>query len=1559
MPMSQECDIAVVGMSGRFPGARNIAEFWHNLAEGIESIARLSDQEILESGVPASYLSNPGYVKAAPLLEQPGHFDAEFFGFSPMEAKTMDPQHRALLELAYEALEHAGYDADRYHGRIGVFTGSALNTYFTNVGLNRRLAEEYIPTLIGNDKDFLSTRISYKLNLKGPSITVQTACSTSLVAVHLACQSLLSEETDMALAGAISVRVPHRAGYFCDGGGVVSPDGHVRAFDAKANGTVFGSGGGILVLKRLADALADGDHIHAVIKGSAVNNDGSAKAGYTAPSVDSQADAVVEALANAGVEADSISYIEAHGSGTPVGDPIEVRALTKAFRTFTERSGYCAIGSVKTNVGHLDAAAAIAGIIKTVLALEHRQLPPSLHFTDANPDIDFPGTPFYVNTRLREWTSDGPRRAGVMSTGMGGTNAHVVLEEAPEPAASTEARPPHLLILSAKTETALDQATHRLRDFLSRNESVNMGDVAHTLQIGRKALPHRRCLVCVDREDAITALGQEGSTRVVSHRAAEVRRPVILLLPGIGDHYPGMAYDLYDTWPVFRQEVDRCARILEPYLGIDIASMIYPQGQSWRTQGKSKGIDLKKMLSRNTDAPEHDDARKLNQTRFAQPALFTIEYAMTRLWQSLGITPDAIVGHSMGEYVAACLAGVMSLDDALRLIATRARLVNELPPGAMLAVTLAETELLPLLPEDLSISLINGPRLCVVAGPVAAVAEFERMLNEKSIICRHVQNAHAFHSRMLDPIVKAFEDEVKQVRLGEPTVPYISNVTGTWVTRSEATSPAYWATHATRTARFSDALHELWRFKNPVLLEAGPGRTLGVLATQHPDRRNGGDPVTVSSIRHDYENQSDVEFLCHAIGKLWLAGSQITWDNVPAGGRRRRVALPTYPFERQQHWLEPLRIPDATAGAPVSLHKNPNPAEWLYVPSWKRLLPRAIGIPEAASRMEKAGTWLVYADHTGFAAELIKRLKAAGQDVVTVRAGKRFQQVDPGTFTIEPADAEHYELLIRALQTNQSLPDRIVHAWSVTGIPSAQPERDGFAQAQALGFYSLAFLARALAAHNVRHEIKLFALSNNVHEVSCAEALCPEKSTLLGPCMVIRQEYPNIRVKNIDVDVSDHAGEHEAAADLVVGELLDSDASLFVAYRNGQRWVQTYEPVVLGDTANRRPAFREGGVYLITGGLGKIGVAISEYLAEKYRASLVLVGRSSLPGRESWDTWIGSHPADDPVRAKIGAIERIEKLGGDVLYVNANVADASAMRRVIEQASQRFGTLHGVIHGAGIVGDGGYREIKESAPDNCDGHFQAKAHGLLALEDVLDGKPLDFCLLLSSLTSVLGGIGQAAYAASNIYMDAFARRHNRASPVPWLSVNWDVWRLDDDSAPDSGLGTTLKELGMSAPEAMAMMETVLAVRTASQLVVSTGDLGARIDQWIKLESLNQGPATVASPTRSALAQRPSLHTPYAAPRDEAEEQIARILQDALGINEVGIHDSFAELGGHSLLAVRIVAELRRAFQIDLPVRALFDAPTVAELSRYIDALAWAASSGQRPAVAGNRVEIEL
>ena len=1506
-----EFDIAIVGMAGRFPGARNVGEFWRNLAAGVESIARLSDEEILESGVPAALLQHPAYVKASPVLDDPALFDAAFFGYSPVEASAMDPQQRLLLELAYEALEDAGHDPERGTARVGVFTGSALNTYYTSAGLNARITEDYIPTLIGNDKDFLSTRISYKLNLRGPSLTVQTACSTSMVAVHLARQSLLSGETDMALAGAISVRVPHRAGYICDGGGVVSPDGRVRAFDAGANGTVFGSGGGIIVLKRLADALADGDAIRAVIKGSAVNNDGSEKAGYTAPSVNSQADAVVEALANAGVEADTISYIEAHGSGTPVGDPIEVAALTKAFRAFTQRSAFCALGSVKSNIGHLDAAAGVAGIIKTVLALQHKQLPPSLHYEQPNPEIDFANTPFFVNAALREWTSAGPRRAGIMATGMGGTNAHVVLEEAPVAVAESGATGPHLLVLSAKTESALDDATQRLREFVGANDAVTMSDTAHTLRVGRKAFPNRRFVVCSDRADAGAAL-DVAAKRIVSGVASDARRPIVLLLPGVGDHYVGMGHGLYMRSHVFKEEVDRCAQILEPHLGTDIRQMLYPAGEPWIKGTKGKGIDLRKMLGRGADAPVDEHTAKLNATRVAQPALFAIEYATARLWQSLGVTPTAIAGHSMGEYVAACLAGVMSLDDALRLLAARARLVSELPQGSMLAVTLPERDVIAGLPPELSVSLINGPNLCVVAGPPDAVAAYERELTSRGVICRHVQNAHAFHSRMLEPITGALEREARKVKLNPPAIPYISNVTGTWITAKDATSPSYWAKHATHTARFGDALRAVWQLERPLLLEAGPGRTLGVLAMQHPDRTASNDAVVVSSIKHDYDSKSDMDALYDAIGRAWTAGVSVTWDSLLSEGPRRRVPLPTYPFERRRHWLQARTAIVPAAGAAV--HKNPNASEWLYVPSWKRSLARSIVSYGNTDRSVNSKPLLVFADESGFGAAVVERLVRVGCDVITVRQGKKFDDSNRGVIRIDPANAEHYAQLIRSLQAWQLLPNRVVHAWSADDLV-LRDQRDEFERLQTTGFYSLLYLARAFAAVNVRHDMRLFAVSQGAHDVVGTETLNADASTMLGPCMVIRQEYPNIRVTNVDVADVENREAASATADLVAGEIASEHTDLFVAYRGGQRWVQTYERTAPHAPRDGRAPFRERGVYLITGGVGSIGSAIATYLAGRYKARLVLVGRAAVPR--------------DPE-----LLRRIEQRGGEAMYISANVTDARAMRHAIDESRRRFGALHGVIHGAGIVGDEGYREIKDSDPAYCDTHFEAKAHGLRVLRVALGDTRVDFCLLLSSLTSVLGGIGQAAYASANIFMDAFARQHNRTSRVPWLSVNWDVWRLDSATTPGAGFGATLKELGMTTTESMATLETVLALGPVSQVVVSTGDLAARIDQWLNLESV-RADAPRGGGAAVVLSERPNLRAPYDAPRDETERRIAEIWQESLGIAAIGVNDNFAELGGHSLLAVRIVAALRNAFQIDVPVRALFDSPTIATLATAI------------------------
>ncbi len=1533
--MPDDSAIAIVGMAGRFPGAPNLEQFWANLAGGVESIVRLSDHELRAAGVPAATLRDARYVKAAAVLDAPGRFEAAFFGLTPAEAAATDPQHRVLLELAYEALESAGYDPRRVPGRVGVFAGTAWNGYVFASGLHRRIADDYIPTLIGNDKDFAATRISYKLDLSGPSVTVQTACSTSLVAVHLACQSLRSGESDVALAGAASVRVPHRVGYFCDGGGIESPDGHVRAFDAAADGTVFGSGAGLVVLKRLADALADGDPIRALILGSAVNNDGAAKAGYTAPSVDRQAEAVVEALANADVDAGDISYVEAHGSGTPVGDPIEIHALARAFETMTRRRGYCAVGSVKPNVGHLDAAAAIAGLIKTVLALEHRRLPKSLNFRTPNPAIDFANTAFYVNAELREWTGDRPRRAVVVATGMGGTNGCLVLGEAPPREAPANQAGPHLLPLSAPTSEALDGAVERLRTFLRANPAPDIADIAYTLQRGRAAMRERRVLVCTGRDDAIEALGERASARAASGRASDARRPIVLLLPGLGDHYVGMGAGLYDAWPVFRREIDRCAGILQAHLDTDIRTVLYPSTRLRECNGERRGIDLGRMLGRDGSGTDDLADGALARTLFAQAALFTVEFATARLWQSLGVAFDAIACHSMGEYVAACLAGVMSLEDALALVAARARLVEALPAGAMLAVALTEEELRPLLGNGVSLSLVNGPRLCVVAGSDDAVTRFERDIEARGALARRVRNGHAFHTDLLAPIVPGLATAARRVPLRRPAIPYTSNVTGTWVSAADATDPEYWGRHATRPARFDGALAEVWRLDDPILVEAGPGRTLGVLAMQHPARggRGGGGPV--ASMRAPYEHRPDDEMFRLAAGRLWTLGVDLDWDAMPPG-RRRRVAMPGHRFEGDVHWRVENAGPDPapTAGAVTApgetpVRKIPDPAAWIHAPTWTRLLPAAAHASGDATTGDDA--WLIFADDSAPATALLATLRRAGHRVTTVRAGDAFRRVDARTFTIDPARGADYErLMAQALARSRDA--RLVHAWTLSAPPAIDAEHDSFAEAQAAGFHSLLHLARAAAALGSR-DLSLFVLSSGVHDVAGDEALYPERATLLAPCMTIGQEYPHIRVRQIDIEAPVGDTATERAAVELAAELALRDGPPVVAHRRGHRWTPGYAPVRPAEGSAVPPILRDHGVYLITGGAGAVGSAIAEFLAERYRARLVLVGRLPVPPQNEWPAaGDDAHPdTGDPIAARVRLLRRIELLGGQALYCCADVGDARRMREVVADARSRFGGLDGVVHAAGIVGDD--REIADCTPASSDAHFAGKARGVQALAAALEGEPLEFCLLMSSLTSVLGGVGQSAYAAANLYLDAYARRQRRQGGSPWLSVNWDVWRVGGASAGAAGARTTLRELGMNRAEATETLERVLAMRGAGQLVVSTGDLDARISQWLDRRSLR--PDRPAGAPASPRAPRPDLQTAFAPPGDDTERRVAAIWGDTLGIDAVGTDDTFADLGGHSLLAVRIVGRVREAFGLQLPVRVLFDAPTVGALARLI------------------------
>ena len=891
---SSETDgVAVVGMVGRFPGAASLEELWRNLCGGVESITRFSLDE-LGPGIDDETKSDPDYVPARGILADADKFDAQFFGIGPLEARLMDPQQRVFLELAWAALENAGHSPSSFPGLIGVYAGVGDNHYFTNNVLCHPNLIKTVGRMIvgyGNEKDYIATRVSYALNLTGPAVSANTGCSTSLLAVDLAFKALLDFECDMALAGGVDIFVPQRSGQLYQEGGTFTKDGHCRPFDASATGTMFCDGAGIVVLRRLQDALASGDRIYAVIRGSAKNNDGANKVSFLAPSVEGQARVILLAQAQANVDPATISYIEAHGTATPLGDPIEITALTKAFAAKTDKKQFCYIGSIKGNIGHPTIASGVAGLIKASLALHHERIPGTLHYREPNPRIDFANSPFKVVAETMDWPRGAtPRRAGVSSFGFGGTNVHVVLEEAPPSEPSGPSRRGQLLLFSAKKPAALERLRASFTDYFNTVDS-SLADVAYTLQVGRIHHAERQFVVCESAAEAAGHLGGEAGPRTGKRRTRRLDPEVVFMFPGQGAQHVNMGRSLYQDEPVFRNSVDRCCEILRGPLQRDLRDILYPP------------------------AAEHEAAAtdSLNNTRYTQPALFVIEYSLAQIWISLGVKPSATVGHSIGEFVSACLGGVFTLEDALRLVALRGRLMSELPPGRMLSVGCAAQLMEARLPPDIQLAASNGPKLCVVAGPAEALDAFGEQLEREGVRTKMLRTSHAFHSKMMEPIVAPFEAAVRQTRLAKPTIPFVSTCTGDWITDDLATSPEYWGRHLRMPVRFSDAVTKLLR-DDRTFLEVGPRDVLTTLARQHAAMEQ--RTRIVSSLGGDPESGSEwSRFLC-AIGELWLNGNTIDWMEFHRSERRRRLPLPTYPFEREVHWVDPVTDNGTVSKAP-------------------------------------------------------------------------------------------------------------------------------------------------------------------------------------------------------------------------------------------------------------------------------------------------------------------------------------------------------------------------------------------------------------------------------------------------------------------------------------------------------------------------------------------------------------------------------------------------------------------------------------------------------------------
>ena len=1572
---SASSDIAVIGMAGRFPGAQNLDEFWTNIRDGKESIHFATPEEL--SGLSAEILNDPGFVPAHGALEGVEYFDAQFFGYSAREAETMDPQHRMILECAYEAMESSGYSQDEYDYPVGVFAGAAANKYGDLKGDLFSSPAEFYQATVGNDRDFLATRISYKLNLQGPSFNVQTACSTSLVAMHLAARSIINGECHMALAGGVSIRLPQKVGYIHQEGMILSPDGHCRPFDADAQGTVSGNGVGMVLLKKLEDARRDGDPIRAIIKATAVNNDGSVKVGFTAPGVEGQKKVIGDALKTANVSPETIDYVETHGTGTPLGDPIEVAALTQAYREHTEKSGYVALGSLKSNVGHLDAAAGVAGVIKTILSLENKQLAPSLNYENPNPQIDFENGPFFVNNSLRDWKKrNHPRRAAVSSFGLGGTNAHAILEEAPVGAGARkerESKPAHSLVLSAKTPDALKRRTEDLAEYLEANSNVNLADLAYTLQVGRQAMSQRRAVSVRNIEEALQALRGANGAALFEGRALR-EEELVFMFPGQGGQYKDMGRGLFENLSVYRDEVERCSIIVEKELGMSLSETLY-------------------SAEENSESIE-EQANHLAKTSVTLPLLFTVEYALAKSWMKLGAKPRAMIGHGVGEYVAATLAGTISLEDALRMVIMRGRLNETAQKADTCSLHISESEALELIKSaglegKVTLTAVNSADLCNVAGSFENVAKLEKYLEgrEEEIgqVCSRLATSHTFHAILSSQDKSEFLKVLRGVELKAPSIAFISSVTGDWITPEDAQNPDYWVRQLVETVRFSQGLQAISERHSPSFLEIGPGGVLTGLCAQNSELNL--DSERYLSIRWARDERDDYEFFQETLGRLWLKGVAVDWAGLYEGEHRSRINLPTYPFERQYYWQGPVGV-EMLGGrqveqvAEVVVPEKEVAPPPMYTAVWKDA-----GEIESESRETSGGNFsrLVFLNDDRLGSLLEEFLREQSGPLVVVRPGASFEQVDSTSFRLNPGSREDYSRLLDALP--DFYPERIMHLWN-TACAAPLYHSGRIESHLDRIFYSPLFLVQAIREKGREANPDMLFVSQGAYQANGQEELRPEGALVFGAVRVIPQEIEGFRCKQLDLQSLNPTAE---LVESLCQEWEDRSGEERIALRRDEggvlrRLAMTFEPAVNSAGSEpgreRKELLRENGTYLVTGGLGGIGLALAKETTRVGGVKLSLLGRSEFPPRAEWRAILEDGQTDDLLLEQIKEVQELERAGAEVIILQADVADERALREALEATIARFGAINGVIHSAG-VGGGGLVAFKTR--ESSERTLAPKVFGSLNLIKNLEelNQQLDFFVMCSSLTAVLGGVGQYDYTAANTYQDALAVYLSGWTRA--ISINWDGWReagMALKTVVPEGLKARRDEVvrnGMSNAEGQAVFREAL--RSAhSQVLVSVTDpeerrqsskgnlmeadsYGSGMPEWKKSETEAAAPARVDEKTAPApkkqepvirkiersekkpaveklpregvFKPRPFMNTEYTAPESEVQAILADVWETFLKIEQIGINDNFFALGGDSLMAVSLATKIRKHMGVRIAPESLVGSPTIAELSTKV------------------------
>lgn len=1483
--------VAIVGLAGRFAGSDNIEAFWSNLCAGRSGLRQFSREELLARGIPEAHLEHPDFVAAGAQFDGIDLFDAAFFDYTPREAEVCGPQQRHLLECAHRALEDAGCAPDKLPGRIGTFVGVGQSNYLlVNLATHPELAQTVGARTVqfGNDNTFAATQIAYRLDLRGPAIGIATACSTSLVAVHLASRSLLAGECDAAIAGGAQVSIEHDRGYQYHEGGIHSPDGHCRTFDAEAQGTVSGNGAAVVVLRRLADAVADGDRIYAVLRGSALSNDGNDKVGYAAPSISGQSHAIAQAQAMAGVHADEVGYVEAHGTATPLGDPIEIAALTQAFRTRTQRRQFCAIGSLKSNLGHMGAAAGVGALIKTTLAIHHGKIPPSLDFKSPNPALGIEQSPFFVNTSLRDWSEPLARRiAGVSSFGMGGTNAHAVLSGVSVGDSSEALRPVQPILISAKSEAALHELQRNIAAYISQNPDSSLADLSYSLAVGRRDYAWRRALV-VDSLEGLASACQRPSASKSSGAM-----PVVFMFPGQGAQHVGMAARTYQHEPAFRLALDQCADILQ-----------------------SLGIDLRYWLSAQADPVA------LDQTAIAQPVLFSVSYAYARFWMSLGIEPTAMIGHSLGEYVAATLAGVFELDAALRLVVQRGALMQAMAPGAMLAVAAGESDLADVLSADCELAAVNAERSSVLSGSRERLQTAANVLEARGVACRWLAAQHAFHASSMEPMLEAFR---VQVALARPTAPQrklVSNVTGSFLSAEQACSPDYWVKQLRSTVRFADGIQTLRREDRCHFLEVGPGQVLSRLLKQFTPAL----PDSTASAPHSGSAADDSATLLSAVAKLWESGQTLRYRALFPNQRRLKLSIPGHPLELRRYWIEPRLGPTANqtlsrAGAGDSLTAA------LYAPAWRQhLLP--------SRPMDAGATWLVLTDGDPVANALVERL---AEQAASVHVFGRAQASTSQSPTVVQHRVELDQAnALDALDLNALL-ERAEAIHLVSFLAPVSARADGARQLVGHGLPLVRFL-QALAEAKREQPLRITAISAGAYALDDHDAVQPSTAAAFAATRVASHEFANVR--GCHMDLGTNLTQPDKLAQAIVAEHAADLPEPIVAWRSGRRYIRHYQELdppsakltpSPGTSASWQGA--EHSVWLITGGLGGIGLALARHLAIRFKARLALVSRTPIPARQEWNAWLATQSADNKTSKLIRALREIEAEGGEVLVLAADIGDVNSVNYVAERVRSRFGRVDAIVHAAGVAE---MHPLGMVESDTLRQAVSAKASALDHL-DALFGPELKLMLLCSSQNAFKGGIGKYAYCAGNAFLDAWVE--SRANQVPYrlLSLNWCMWR-EVGMAVGAGLeplDLQRQRESISNEEAMHIFDTALR-HTQPRLVVSKLPPEQVVADFDRQQAAQrQAMVAYTEQQRVEMSQRASLRSDFVAPASLLEQQLGQIWTEVLGVDPIGVTDNFFEVGGNSLLLTQVSLRIRQRVAANISMQQLFSALTIREQAAQI------------------------